>query len=297
MKTRFGSTGRPLLHLEHPLIWVMTFVLLSQASVSSSSPRKIRILPLGDSITFGCGDSCGYPAGQNCVNNSTLDCPSPFNSSCHGGYRTYLWRSLRDAGYTSSIEFVGPFTNGPSDIDRHHAGYPGAAIGPSSSDWDLLYYLDEWSSFEPDVILLMIGTNDVWASTPESELQEHLYGLLLKTFERLPRAHVLISNLLAMPSVWAQYPTTLTAWTLYNSQVIPSIVHNLTTPLLHLSSPSDPPHQYQLTLVDAVGEIGLCPNEPNDLCCAAFDVHPSDYGYARLASVWYNALTPLLPLF
>lgn len=162
------------------LVAIATNVLLLPIVVESTT----RILPLGDSITLGCGDTCGYPAGSNCLTNKTLDCPSPFNVTCEAGYRKYLWRRLSESGY--KVDFVGPFINGPADIDQHHAGYPGGFIGPTryshwfglwftladcsflhpSGNWDLLYYLPVWSSYKPDIILLMIGTNDVWAFLP-----------------------------------------------------------------------------------------------------------------------------------
>ncbi len=36
--------------------------------------------------------------------------------------------------------------------------------------------------------------------------------------------------------------------------------------------------QLNVTLVDAASDTLLCPPAPNSLCCAAYDVHPSDAG-------------------
>ena len=67
------------------------------------------ILPLGDSITFGCGDSCvGVAGGWNCdLPPYTTPC-----SACSGGYRQFLWRMLQksaSAGRLGSkpVQFVG----------------------------------------------------------------------------------------------------------------------------------------------------------------------------------------------
>ena len=64
----------------------------------SVSVGGYAILPLGDSITFGCGDPC-IGNGYDCTQNATLDCPSPFTPSCHGCYRPFLWQLLNAAGF------------------------------------------------------------------------------------------------------------------------------------------------------------------------------------------------------
>jgi lysophospholipase L1-like esterase len=92
----------------------------------------LRILPLGDSIT----------EGQN------------------GGYRDVLYTRLTAAGYT--VDYVGPrydqYSGAP---DKDHAGTPGHNTG------NILGVVDgHLATYDPDVVLLMIGTNDLawWAA-------------------------------------------------------------------------------------------------------------------------------------
>lgn len=87
----------------------------------------LRILPLGDSITEG----------------------------VNGGYRDVLYTRLVAAGYT--VDYVGPrhdpYAGAP---DKDHAGTPGWNSGNVLSAVD--GYL---ATYDPDVVLLMIGTNDL----------------------------------------------------------------------------------------------------------------------------------------
>ena len=91
-----------------------------------------RILPLGDSITFGVGEP--------------------------GGYRVPLFRKALAA--QKSLTFVGSLADGPEDVDgvpfpKNHEGHSGWEIGQ----------LDELIPAPaldplPDIVLLMAGTND-----------------------------------------------------------------------------------------------------------------------------------------
>jgi lysophospholipase L1-like esterase len=87
----------------------------------------LRVLPLGDSITEG----------------------------VNGGYRDVLYSRLTTAGYT--VDYVGPrydqYANGP---DKDHAGTPGWNSG------NVLGAIDGYlATYDPDVVLLLIGTNDL----------------------------------------------------------------------------------------------------------------------------------------
>lgn len=99
-----------------------------------SSKQEIRIMPLGNSITYG------------------------KKSNPDGGYRDDLYFKLIDAGYR--VNFVGSLHTG-SGFDADHEGHPGyfaETIDASISEW-----LD---ANPPDVVLFHIGTNDITAVFP-----------------------------------------------------------------------------------------------------------------------------------
>ena len=84
-----------------------------------------RILPLGDSITYGCGSSQALPPSW------TVSC-----GPTAGGYRTGLYHALRDTGFVdaagnATFTMVGTQFNGPTDIpfeQTANEGHPGWTI-------------------------------------------------------------------------------------------------------------------------------------------------------------------------
>lgn len=110
-----------------------------------------RIMPLGDSITFGVERYTGATGDLPVVNNAV-------------GYRKYLRNRLTSAGYM--VDFVGPRNAGwdAGLSDTEHAGFPGWKAG------DLAYgrgsdpaagNIDSWLNAHPvDAVLIHGGTND-----------------------------------------------------------------------------------------------------------------------------------------
>ncbi|OBT65411.1 hypothetical protein VE03_06102 [Pseudogymnoascus sp. 23342-1-I1] len=109
--------------------------LLTAAALAglAAAQSKIKIMPLGDSIT-------------------EITC-----------WRTTLWDDLQSDGVTNSFEFVGSMTNnaqncqGNAGWDMHHEGHSGyLAIDIANTN------LQGWlASTKPDVVMFMLGTNDV----------------------------------------------------------------------------------------------------------------------------------------
>jgi lysophospholipase L1-like esterase len=90
----------------------------------------LRIMPLGDSITYGVGSSDG------------------------GGYRAALALRLAAAGFR--VDFVGSQVAGPLGADDDNEGHGGWTIAQIDGR------IDGWlAAYRPDVVLLHIGTNDV----------------------------------------------------------------------------------------------------------------------------------------
>jgi lysophospholipase L1-like esterase len=104
--------------------------------------RPCAIMPLGDSITVGYGE------------------PPP-----RGGYRIPLFRLARAEG--RAITFVGSAESGPATLDqqpfpRANEGHSGFGIGEGPTgltSW--LAEHDLLARYRPDIVTLMIGTNDI----------------------------------------------------------------------------------------------------------------------------------------
>ena len=85
-------------------------------------------MPLGDSITYGTG--------------------------VEGGYRLGLWNSLLQDDF--QVDFVGSESDGPVNIDPDHEGHPGKTIQFIREN------IRNWlNAHRPDIVLLLIGTNDI----------------------------------------------------------------------------------------------------------------------------------------
>ncbi len=129
----------------------------------SKNENVIKIMPAGDSITFGMGDT--------------------------GGYRKYLDYFLKEKGY-NNFDFVGPegknsasFNyNGKSvSYDDNHAGYSGYTIKQNSgfgSLYDVLKQKNAVKLAQPDIVLLIIGTNDMNGNRGTSACEQDLRDLV-----------------------------------------------------------------------------------------------------------------------
>ena len=132
---------------------------------ASQKSGTIKIMPVGDSITNGDGEQ--------------------------GGYRKYLYDALTKKGY--KIDMVGPngknsaSANGIS-YDDNHAGYSGYQIkevpswgqqqGGKGSLYNELKNANAVKQAQPDIILLMIGTNDLTANRSMDACASDLRAML-----------------------------------------------------------------------------------------------------------------------
>ena len=243
-------------------------------STVAMAVAAVTIMPLGDSITYGCGDYC-ETSPYDCTTNSSLDCPNPLGPpSCHGGYRTRLHTLLLAAGVDAT--FIGPLTSGPAAAPqgaKGHAGYSGALVGHTGSGWSLTDLFTNWTAptYHPDVVCVLGGTNDVWAGVAAPKIESDLRALLARAGAVWPRAAFLVASILAMPTV---NNATVVA---YNA-ALPGVVADLRAAGVNA------------TFVDLAATTHMCAPEPTALCCLQSDVHPSAAGYDVLARAWLPAV-------
>jgi len=223
---------------------VMTAGLLQ---VEAAVPQT-RIMPLGDSLTLG-----AYAAGQNGT----------------GGYRAPLWNRLAAAQY--AVDFVGS-VNGPAPagVDPNHEGHGGWRID------DITGQIDGWlADSKPDVILLIIGANDIIQGYSVDTAQARMNTLLDRIFTDRPGVKLLVGNL-----IWAPQPNQ------YNYDLAKIQDFNSRLPAMVAARVA---LGRDISLVDMYGLSGLgAANFGSD------GVHPNDAGYQKMADVWYAALAPQL---
>lgn len=148
---------------------VIPHLIGSQAVVTqnpNASRRKVSIMPIGDSITYGVIDS---------------------DNTESGGYRTYLWQALASSGYR--VNFVGSEANGPKSVDRNHEGYRGQEIEQIANSVN-----NEITAEKPDVILLLAGTNDILHDNSDNA-PRRLSAFIDRILKQLPDTTILVGTL------------------------------------------------------------------------------------------------------
>lgn len=152
----------------------------------------LKVMPLGDSITAGESDT---------------------------DYRTRLWQ--RFGSDPTKLDFLGSQFSGPAALgDKFHEGHPGYTIAyePAAAFGNLTDNVARWlpvgqrSPVFPDIILLMIGTNDVnnvAVQTPSApERLSHLISLISDpVIGRSPQSKLIVSTLLPIDDSNATFRT------------------------------------------------------------------------------------------
>jgi lysophospholipase L1-like esterase len=246
--------------------FLIIFCLSLTASVFAAAP--IRICPMGDSITAGYTD------------NPTWTVPFEF------GYRSGLYELLTNSGVP--FQFVGEseepwnslsgtVTNTPAPdlrvVDQdYHDGY--AWQGTAFILLYLNYFLE---AGQPDVILLMIGINDIpEGSTAEPTAAElNLSNIVETVVSTNPSTYLIVAQITPFSSYTA-------ATTKYNNYIRDVLV---------------PYFAAQGKLVSTVNQYAsLCvPGTTNiDASLYANGInHPSADGYNSMAQTWFAGIQAL----
>jgi fibronectin type 3 domain-containing protein/lysophospholipase L1-like esterase len=208
-----------------------------------SRVRPVRIMPLGDSLTFGVGAS--------------------------GGYRLELKDLMVPDRY--SFDFVGPAAHGPYEIeDRQHSGWRGwriDEIDAAVTDW--------LTTHRPDVVTLMIGTNDILQDYQLDSAPARLGGLIDKIVATSPDSAVLVASIppIAPAELWSTTELDDEQIRTYNAE-IPAIVSQRAAAGKNVS------------FVDVYPVVNM-----GDLIDG---IHLDAFGYRRVAEEWRASLYALL---
>ncbi|WP_261564992.1 GDSL-type esterase/lipase family protein [Frankia gtarii] len=198
--------------------------------------NRIRVMPLGDSLVDG------------------------FVTS--GGWRTQLWhRLVQNDG--EPVVFVGSQRGGPPDLgDQREEGHPGwrlDALQRQAASWV--------GAAQPDVVLLMAGTNDINEGATAQQATARLGALLRTVLAARPGVTVLVSTLVPMhnghDATWAEF-----------NAAVPDVVAASRATGAHVS------------VVDLSSVVR--PDHYVD------GLHPDQVGYNALGDAWYAAVKPVV---
>lgn len=201
---------------------------------TNSSMEPFKIMPLGDSNTKGWG------------------------SWDLGAYRDDLWELFENSN--SNVDFVGSHATGPEGFDRDNSGYSGWRIR------DIDSAVDGWlNDAQPDMVLLMIGTNDILRDDNISQAPSRFNNLIDNITNQLPDTQVLVGSIPPISRSEEQKQEAIK----FNSH-LPGIIESKAVQGKNVS------------YVDINSEL-----TPDDL----YDgIHLTVEGYSKIADSWYDAI-------
>src|SRR5687768_12265181 len=192
-----------------------------------------------------------------------------WGSADEGGYRNLLRNRL--AGADWNVDMVGRQASGLFADNQHDAwdGIKLRRLAEASAPYQAVY--------DPQVTLLMMGTNDIWTGTGLDAPQHapaNLSALIGRIFEFNPDTQLYVASILRMHQGGSPTEDPLVPW--YNAQ-IPGIVDFWRAQGKAIRFVDMYPRVGQLDLADGV--------------------HPNAAGYAKMADAWFDALTAPVPAF
>lgn len=216
-------------------LWIASNTLLAPGgSCNPTRDKLLRLMPLGDSITYG------------------------YLSTTKNGYRGPLRHALIDEEF--SVDIVGDNAIGTM-YDNWNEGMPGWRIDEDDllikgSNTPILKY-------RPNIVTLMLGTNDMNQNWQVSTAPARLTGIITDILNKAPDATVLVATL--VPSTDPAVEASIAAF----NQSVPAVVQGLQGIGAH------------------VGLADMIAVTTSDL---ADRLHPNDTGYQKIADSFNAAI-------
>jgi lysophospholipase L1-like esterase len=226
--------------------WIFRFFLISTLLVIlTPAPAKaiVNVMPFGDSLTAG-----GYNLSDGYHTAS--------------GYRETLDSLLSEAGF--KVQFVGSYQDG-AFANNHHEGHSGKRIDEVSAG------AEQWvSAAKPDIVLLLIGTNDCIQNDDLPNAMNRLSDLIANIRLGAPNSVIFIST--TVPNAT---PDTEARVLSYNNNLANFVQTRMQT-------------DSKIHFVDMYKLANL---QITDLIDG---VHPTPTGYSVMGQVWFNVLSAYL---
>jgi lysophospholipase L1-like esterase len=222
-----------------------------------AAPADCKIMPFGDSITDG------YLAQR-------------------GGYRIPLFQRAHQEG--KHLTFVGSATNGPAMVDgvpfpQHHEGHSAYTIDdeplPTPAHKGISPFVKtSIPAYRPDIVLLMIGTNDVDNSIDLPNVPTRL-GALIDSIIALD-AHTLIVVAQITPTMQDPLNTRIQS---YNA-AIPALIQSRAQAGKHVALVD----MYSAFVADKSYRVTLMYDR----------LHPNIAGFQKMADTWNTVIHDLI---
>lgn len=233
------DTPRILSFLRQAIIPLLAVILLGGHAYGQT---PVRVMPLGDSIT-------GSP----------------------GCWRALLWNQLQNSGY-SNLDFVGslPAQGCGLSHDGDNEGHGGILATNMANANQLVPWLN---ATNPDIVLMHLGTNDVWSSRATETILAAFSALVDQMRANNPAMKILVAQIIPMDS--AQSCSSCAQGVINLNNALPAWAASLSTN----ASP--------IMIVDQWTAFSTSSHTYDG-------VHPNSAGDQLIADNWFDALSNVL---
>jgi lysophospholipase L1-like esterase len=215
---------------------------------TSATAMHVSWLPLGDSVTWGCGNGVSpHEPDDGCEADAAA-------------YRIPVCQALEQVNI--SVATLGSRSAGPASSPlqwRNHEGHPGWRIDQLNG------IAPAWSALKPDVVSLLVGANDCLQGDGGAVAIARMQALLNTTKALLPAAKVFVGSMLDVPSGGAK------ACQVALNAALPAML-----------TPMGPNFVYVPVAENTTGVCG----DDRSTWSIGDGVHPNAFGHARVASVF-----------
>jgi lysophospholipase L1-like esterase len=228
-------------------LWIILLLMATVATLGmvvvrpAAAATPVRVMPLGDSIT-------GSP----------------------GCWRSILWNRLQNTGFTD-VDFVG--TLGPQGCGQPYDGDNEGHGGILATNMASQNQLPAWlSATNPNVVLMHLGTNDVWSNRPVQTILDAFTTLVNQMRVNNPSMKIVVAKIIPMgaPSCADCAPRVVAF-----NDAIPAWASARSTA------------QSPIVVVDQWTGFSSATDTYDG-------VHPNATGDQKMSDKWYPALTPFL---
>lgn len=222
-----------------------------QTVTDAVQPTQLRVVALGDSITAG-----GFTS--------------------HGAWKVgpgYRWDLAQMSNWIgSNLQFVGTLKDGPWPATQAHEGHSGKRVEEIR---DLVR--GKIAALQPDVILLLAGTNDILQGYQLKALPERLLFFIDQLQKEAPNAHLLIG----IPP-----PTNNTTYNRRLKTLEATLLSSRTLKMAH--QPPMRGHQPKVKILNFFQKAKISPMDLTD------GIHMTPSGNKKLADHWAKGLRCIL---
>lgn len=253
-------------------LMLAVFMILSICSCSSNESAETEEF----AEAVWAGDACDIDTTGRvkimCVGDSLTAGYKKTNA-----YRNFLAQELIDNGYGETTCFVGPYES-PSDLCPEGFvrlyGYGGNTIGGLRGD------LSNAMACDPDIIILMIGTNDLSGYELNEEVEKNYRTLIKEILQYDPDVQLFLGN---------PIPATDEAKTVVMEDARNKWIRSFIMELCEDKAFNG----YNVSFVD-FSTAGIDWTVDDWKAGETDHIHPSAEGNAKMAKNWFTAIKPTI---